>query len=160
MLDTAEGKKGFKRNGRHNGAKTSENILAGERKVTFFFFFMRAWVDAAHAASPLRHLHAGEGSNLKGMGNFIRFSESIYFTHPHPLHVSSLYISSIKDRQHITAAMETSCLIAFAAALRFSSDWRNTRKMTRMARSHDGLWFKPCACNAIFSERDAKAEGG
>lgn len=88
---------------------------------------MRAWVDAAHAASPLRHLHAGEGSNLKGMGNFIRFSESIYFTHPHPLHVSSLYISSIKDRQHITAAMETSCLIAFAAALRFSSDWRNTR---------------------------------
>lgn len=66
---------------------------------------MLVWVDAAHAGSQLWHLHAADGWNLKGMGNFIRFSPSIYFTHSHPF-MWVLYIYNIKDWQLITAHLK------------------------------------------------------
>lgn len=80
MLDTAE-KKGLNTERETQRNETSENISAGGDEG--YFVCLHEWMQHMQPAR-FRHLHAGEGSNLKGMGNFIRFSTSIYLTHPHP----------------------------------------------------------------------------
>lgn len=99
----------------------------------------------------------GEGSNLKDMGKYHKIFNSYILHSPTPLHVSSVYIHSIIDWQHITAALTMWCLIAVAAVLRFLLGWCNVQQCEewhpRMAPTDSNRACNTICLNAIWKRR-------